>query len=76
MRQGVNDMGVQSIIKSAMKAKNIRSKELAKEMGYKDQAFYNKVSRGTMSGNFLCELGDFLNCDLVFIDRETGEIYR
>lgn len=69
-------MGAQVLIKSVMKAKKVKSGALADKLNYKEQAFYNKLSRDTMSAKFLCVVADALDCDVALIDRETGEIYR
>ena len=67
-------MEAKAVIKSAMKQQKIKSGMLAELLGMQRQAFYNKLNRGTMSANFFIEIADALGCDVVFRDRETGEI--
>ena len=68
-------MDAKTIIKIAMKQRSVKSGMLADSLGMKHQAFYNKINRGTMSANFLIEIANAMNCDIVFRDRETGAIY-
>lgn len=67
-------MDAKMIIKKAMKHQNIKSGVLARLLGMDYQAFCNKLSRGTMSANYMVEIADALGCDVVFRDRATGEI--
>lgn len=69
-------MDAKTIIKSVMKNRKTKSGTLADSLGMQHQAFYNKLNRGTMSANFLVEIADAMNCDIAFVDRETGEIYK
>lgn len=70
----VNQMDAKTIIKKAMKHQNIKSGVLAGLLGMDYQAFCNKLSRGTMSANYMVEIANALGCDVVFRDRATGEI--
>ena len=67
-------MDAKTIVKNAMKYKKIKSGMLAELLGMEYQAFCNKLSRGTMSANYMVQIADALGCDVVFRDRETGDI--
>lgn len=67
-------MDAKTIIKNAMKHQKIKSGALAELLGMDYQAFCNKLSRGTMSANYMVQIADALGCDVVFRDRETGNI--
>lgn len=67
-------MDAKAIVKKAMKHQKIKSGVLAELLGMDYQAFCNKLSRGTMSANYMIQIADALGCDVVFRDRATGEI--
>lgn len=67
-------MDAKAIIKNAMKHQNIKSGVLSERLGMDYQAFCNKLSRGTMSANYMVQIADALGCDVVFRDRETRNI--
>lgn len=67
-------MEAKAIIKRAMKHQKIGSGVLADALGMDYQAFCNKLSRGTMSANYMLQIADALGCDVVFRDRTTGDI--
>lgn len=67
-------MDAKTIVRNAMKHQKIKSSALAELLGMEYQAFCNKLSRGTMSANYMIHVADVLGCDVVFRDRETGEI--
>lgn len=67
-------MDAKAIIKSAMEHQKVKSGTLAELLGMEYHAFCNKLSRGTMSANYMVQIADVLGCDVVFRDRETGDI--
>lgn len=73
-------------LKIILKDKNVTSKELAKRIGKTPQAVYNAMCREgkespkgkaiSIEYRIVEEMLDALGCDIVFRDRETGQIYE
>ncbi len=69
-------MSASKHIKIAMLQKNIKPGAVADLLGYdKKQSFYNKINRDSMSFDDAEKIADALGCDIVFIDRQTKNIY-
>lgn len=69
-------MDGRAILRSIMARKNIKIGSVAEALGYKRQTFANWMQYNKMTLDKFCEAADVLGCDVVLIDRETGEIYR
>lgn len=69
-------MDGKAILKSVMARKNIKTGSLADALGYKRQTFANWFQYNKMTLEKFSEVADYLGCDVVLIDRDTGEIYR
>ena len=64
-------------LKSVMLKKGMKSGQVADALGYKSrQVFFNWLSSNAMSLAKFAIVADALGCDVVLLDRETGEIYR
>lgn len=68
-------MSASKKIKSVMIQKNIKPGAVADALGVDAQVFYNKLFRDTMKYNDVEKIADALGCDIVFMDRQTKEIY-
>ena len=68
-------MGAAKNIKAAMLYKNIKQKDFAVEIGRDPQIFYNMLSRDVFRWSEAEKIADALGCDIVFRDRETGQLY-
>ena len=68
-------MGAVKHIKAALKAKKISQIELAHHIDKPLQSVYNQFHRDAMSFETLETYADAIGCDVVLIDRETGETY-
>lgn len=66
-------MGASKQIKQVMIEKNIKIAELAAKVGMKPQAFSNKLYRDTMSYTDVEAIAAALDCDIKFVDRESGK---
>lgn len=66
-------MGASKIIRQAMIERNIGIKELAAMLGIQPQSMSTKLYRDTFSYNEVEKIADFLNCDLVFITRDSSK---
>ena len=55
--------------------KAMTQKQLAKIHGDQYQVWNNKMHRNTMRFSEVEKIMDELNCDVVFIDRETRKVY-
>ena len=65
-----------TIVKTMMAKKNVKSGELADALGYKaKQTFYNWLMSDNMRLDKFASTLDLLGCDVVVVDRETGETY-
>ena len=68
-------MGASIHIKTALKAKGITSKSYSDSNGIPYQTFRNKLCRDCLNYNAVEKIADDLGCDVVFLDRETSELY-
>ena len=68
-------MGASKHIKAALKAKKISQIEFAELSGKPLQTIYNTLHRDTMTYETAERYADVIGCDVVLIDRETGETY-
>ena len=66
-------MGASKQIKQVMIEKNIKIGELAEKIGMKPQALSNKLYRDTMSYTDVETIASALECDIKFIDKESGK---
>lgn len=69
-------MSVKKQIKKALVSRQMTQQELAEKLGKPYGTVRNALSRDNMRASTLEEYADALGCDVVLIDRETGEIYR
>ena len=69
-------MGSTQLLKSVMKRKRITQFVLAEMLGKPYNTVRNTLVADNMKMNSLEEYANALGCDVVLIDRETGEIYR
>lgn len=63
-------------IRSIMAKKNIKIGQLAQMLGDNRQTLANTMQYNKMSLNKFASIADALGCDIVLIDRDTGENYR
>ena len=68
-------MGAKKHIKAALIDKGLNASQYADLIGMQYQAAANKLSRDNMSFKDAERIADLLNCDIVFIDRESGKQY-
>lgn len=65
-----------STIRSIMAKKNIKLGRLAETLGDNRQTLANTLQYNKMTLNKFAEIADALDCDIVLVDRETGETFR
>lgn len=65
-----------AIIRSVMAKKNIKISTLAEMLGDNRRTLANTLQYNKMSLNKFAEISDVLGCDIVLVDRETGETFR
>ena len=68
-------MGAALHIKAAMLYKGESQIGLAQKMGRLPQTFYNMLSRDAMRFSEVEQIADALECDVVLIDRRTGQVF-
>lgn len=68
-------MGVKEKIRRAARRKKETYASISLKLGMPLQSYANRLSRGKMSFDYVERIADVLGCDVVFLDRETGEIY-
>lgn len=68
-------MGATKHIKRALFEKDLRMQYIADGLGKPLQSFYNQTQRDTWKFAEVEKIADILDCDIVFIDRKTGEKY-
>lgn len=68
-------MGAAVHIKAAMLYKGISQINFAESVGKIPQTFYNQLNRDAFKWKDVEYLADKLGCDVVLVDRETGQIY-
>lgn len=66
---------VRDKIKQICIDRNITQKKLSEVHGDVYQTFKNKLARNSMKFSEVEKLMDELNCDIVFVDRETKKVY-
>lgn len=66
-------MGASKQIRAAMIHRDMKPGELAERIGMKRQAFYNKMNRDNMKYSEVQRIADFLGCDVILKDRESGK---
>ena len=65
-----------AIIRSIMAKKNVKISQLAEMLGDNRQTLANTLQYNKMSLNKFADIADALGCDVVVIDRETGEMFK
>lgn len=65
-----------AIIRSIMAKKNVKISQLAETLGDNRQTLANTLQYNKMSLNKFADIADALGCDVVAIDRETGEMFK
>lgn len=65
-----------AIIRSIMAKKNVKISQLAEMLGDNRQTLANTLQYNKMSLNKFADIADALGCDVVAIDRETGEMFK
>ncbi len=68
-------MGASVHIKAAMVYKGITQSAFAESLGRNPQTFYNMLTRDAMRFSEAETIADALGCDIVFKDRQTGQLY-
>lgn len=68
-------MGATKHIKRALFEKDITAAALADIIKKPKQSFYNQLGRDTWKFSEVERIADILNCDIVFVDRATGDKY-
>ena len=71
----VREMGATIHIKNAMLHKGLKSGAVAKLIGKDTQNFYNQLNRDAMKFSEVEMIADVMGCDVMLVDRETGEAY-
>ena len=64
-------MDSKKIIKQILIERDITLPDLAEKLGYEQQAFRNKINRGTYSLNDFVKILDDLECDINVVTRDT-----
>ena len=68
-------MGASKHIKRVLFEKELKTADLAERINKPLQSVYNQLNRDTWKYAEVETVADALGCDVVFIDRETKEIY-
>lgn len=68
-------MGAKKHIKAVLLDNDINMSKYADMLGMEYHAAANKLSRDNMSFKDAEKIADKLNCDIVFVNRDTGKIY-
>lgn len=69
-------MGISDIIKDILVDKDMTIAEFAEVLGNKPRTIYNMLYKNSIHYATAERWADALGCDIVFVDRETGEIYK
>ena len=69
-------MNTSKILKDILSVKGITIAEFAGMVDRAPQTIYNMIYRNSISCRTLESWLDTLDCDIVVIDRKTGEIYE
>ena len=70
--KGVMNMAVSDKVKAILNIKGKRQKEVADYFEISEQAFRNKLTRGSFSAVDLIKLAEYLECKIAFV--EQGDI--
>ena len=65
-----------AVIRSVMAKKNIKVSQLAEMLGDNRRTLVNTLQYNRMSLNKFAEIAEVLNCDVVLVDKETGEMFK
>ncbi len=68
-------MGFSKNIKMILLEKNMKISDLATALSMDSKVLSVKLSRDNLNGKSLEEIADALNCDLKFVDRQTGKTF-
>lgn len=68
-------MGASKHIKRVLFEKEIKTADLAEKIDKPLQSLYNQLNRDTWKFSEVEKIADCLNCDVVFIDRDTKKVY-
>lgn len=68
-------MGASKHIKRVLFEKDLTAVNLAEKINKPPQSLYNQLNRDTWKFSEVEKIADILGCDLVFVDRVTGEKY-
>jgi len=68
-------MGAKEKIRRAARRKKETYESIAKKLKMPLQSYANRLARDKMSFDYAEKVADALGCDVVFLDRETGEIF-
>ena len=68
-------MGATKHIKRILFEKDLKTADLAVKINKPLQSVYNQLNRDTWKFSEVEKIADSLNCDIVFIDRETKQTY-
>lgn len=65
-----------AVIRSVMAKKNVKVGQLAEMLGDNRRTLVNTLQYNKMSLNKFHEIANALDCDVVMVDRQTGETFR
>jgi transcriptional regulator with XRE-family HTH domain len=68
-------MYIKEIIRRAAKYKKKSYADMARALGITPQTYANTLSRGNFQAETIEKIADVLGCDLVFVDRATGNAF-
>lgn len=68
-------MYIKEIIRRAAKYKKKSYADMARALGITPQTYANTLSRGNLQAATIEKIADVLGCDLVLVDRETGNAF-
>lgn len=68
-------MGASKHIKRLLFEKDLKTADLAERIEKPLQSVYNQINRDSWKFSEVEKIADCYNCDVVFIDRETKQIY-
>ena len=68
-------MGLKENFRKARKSKKMKYASIGEIIGMSAQTLANTISRDNMRTDTAQKIADALGCDLVLIDKKTGEIF-
>lgn len=68
-------MGATKHIKRILFEKDLKTADLANQIGKPLQTLYNQMTRDTWKYSEVEKIADQLGCDIVFLDRDTKKMY-